>query len=305
VAGLIEAGIGGKPVSKVFLGDRVYDISVRYKPSARSNPEAMGNLTLLSSTGARIPLSQVAAVKMASGESTITREMNRRHLTVKLNLRDRDLASFLVEAQKTIATKVKYDRTHYEIGWGGQFENQRRAQARMAIIIPAALGVIFLLLFTSFGVARHAAVILLTVPLALVGGLAALHLRDMTLNVSSAVGFIALFGVAVQNGVIMVSNINRWRSEGHPLEESVRRGARERLRPVLMTATVATLGLLPAAMTFSIGSDVQRPLATVVVGGLITATALTLMVLPAVYYIVERRFHPNGAPAGTPPKSGI
>ena len=305
VAGLIEAGIGGKPVSKVFLGDRVYDISVRYKPAARANPEVMGNLTLLSSTGARIPLSQVAEVKLASGESTITREMNRRHLTVKLNLRDRDLASFLAEAQKTIARKVKYDRTHYEIGWGGQFENQRRAQARMAIIVPAALGVIFLLLFTSFGVARHAAVILLTVPLALVGGLAALHLRDMTLNVSSAVGFIALFGVAVQNGVIMVSNINRWRTTGHSLEEAVRRGARERLRPVLMTATVATLGLLPAAMTFSIGSDVQRPLATVVVGGLITATALTLMVLPAVYYIVERRFHPNGAPAGTTPQTGV
>ncbi len=303
VAGLIEAGIGGKPVSKVFLGDRVYDISVRYKTSSRANHEAMGNLTLLSSTGARIPLSQVAEVKLASGESTITREMNRRHLTVKLNLRDRDLASFLAEAQKLIDARVKFDRMHYEIAWGGQFENQRRAQARMAIIVPAALGVIFLLLFASFGVARHAAVILLTVPLALIGGLAALHLRDMTLNVSSAVGFIALFGVAVQNGVIMVSNINRWRSEGHPLEESVRRGARERLRPVLMTATVATLGLLPAAMTFSIGSDVQRPLATVVVGGLVTATVLTLMILPAVYYVMERRFHPNGTSAGTPPPS--
>ncbi len=229
VSTLIEAGIGGKPVSKAFLGDRVYDISVRYAPSARANPDVMGDLTVLSSTGARIPLAQVAEIKMGSGESTITREMNRRHLTVKLNLRGRDLASFLAEAQQSVADHVHYDRTHFEVGWGGQFENQRRAQARLALIVPAALGVIFLLLFANFGVARHAAIILLTVPLALVGGLAALHLRGMTLNVSSAVGFIALFGVAVQYGVIMVSNINRWReinrgrAEGHPLEEAVRR----------------------------------------------------------------------------------
>ena len=313
VAGLIEAGIGGKPVSKAFLGDRVYDISVRYQADARSHPEAMGNLTLLSSTGARIPLTQVAEVKMGAGESTITREMNRRHLTVKLNLRDRDLSSFLKEAQGVIASRIRYDAKHFEIGWGGQFENQRRAQARMAIIVPAALGVIFLLLFASFGVARHVGIILLTVPLALVGGLAALHLRGMTLNVSSAVGFIALFGVAVQNGVIMISNINRWRADGHPLEESVRRGARERLRPVLMTAIVATLGLLPAALTYSIGSDVQRPLATVIVGGLITATLLTLSVLPAAYYLVERRclnaggddsaVSPETASPGDPPTS--
>ena len=299
VAELIESGIGGKPVSKAFLGDRVYDIAVRYEPSSRANPELLGGLTLLSSTGARIPLAQVAEIKMGSGESTITREMNRRHLTVKLDLRGRDLASFLAEAQQRIAEQVHYDHGHYEIGWGGQFENQQRAQGRLLVIVPAALGVIFLLLFASFGVARHAGIILLTVPLALVGGLAALHLRGMTLNVSSAVGFIALFGVAVQYGVIMVSNINRWRADGHPLEEAVRRGARERLRPVLMTAMVATLGLLPASLAHSIGSDVQRPLATVIVGGLITATVLTLGVLPAAYYVMERRFHPN-SPESSP-----
>jgi cobalt-zinc-cadmium resistance protein CzcA len=148
---------------------------------------------------------------------------------------------------------------------------------------------IFLILYAAFGQARFAAIIMLTVPLALVGGLAALQLRGMTLNVSSAVGFIALFGVAVQNGVIMVDNLNRWRATDSDLKEAVRRGAGERLRPVLMTASVATLGLLPAALSRSIGSDVQRPLATVVVGGLITATALTLLVLPAVYYVVEKR----------------
>ena len=186
-------------------------------------------------------------------------------------------------------TKVKYDHSKFEIAWGGQFENQQRAQSRLALIIPAVLGLIFLFLFAAFGQARFAAIIMLTVPLALMGGLAALQLRGMTLNVSSAVGFIALFGVAVQNGVIMVANLNRWRATEPDLKEAVRRGASERLRPVLMTASVATLGLLPAALSHAIGSDVQRPLATVIVGGLITATALTLLVLPVVYYIVEKR----------------
>lgn len=299
IAELIEAGIGGKAVSQVFLGDRVYDVSVRYEGGARSSPEAIGNLTLLSASGARIPLAQIATIKLGSGESTITREMNRRHLTVKLNLRDRDLASFLAEAQRTIAAQVKFDPAHIDIDWGGQFENQRRAQARLAVVMPLALGVIFLLLYAGFGVARYAAVILITVPLALVGGFAALHLRGMTLNVSSAVGFIALFGVAVQYGVIMIANINRLRTDGHDLEQAILQGARERLRPVLMTALVATLGLLPAALTYSIGSDVQRPLATVIVGGLITATALTLFVLPAAYYIMERRILARAAAADT------
>lgn len=289
VAELIEAGIGGKAVSQVFLGDRIYDVSVRYQPDARGTPDQIGNLTLLSASGARIPLAQLATIRLGSGESTITREMNRRHLTVKLNLRDRDLASFLAEAQRTIADQVKFDPAHYDIEWGGQFENQRRAQTRLAIVIPAGLGVIFLLLYAGFGVARYASIILITVPLALVGGFAALHLRGMTLNVSSAVGFIALFGVAVQYGVIMISNINRLRADGHDLVEAIRQGAGERLRPVLMTALVATLGLLPAALTYSIGSDVQRPLATVIVGGLISATVLTLFVLPAAYYVMERR----------------
>jgi cobalt-zinc-cadmium resistance protein CzcA len=290
IADLIETAVGGKAVSVVFLGERKYNINVRYIAEARSNPEAIGNLTLTSSTGARIPLSQVAEVKLGAGESTITREMNQRHHTVKVNVRGRDLASFLDEAQKAIGEKVKFDATRYRIEWGGQFENQQRAQSRLAFIIPAVLVLIFLLLFAGFGQLRHAALILITVPLALLGGLAALHIRGMTLNVSSAVGFIALFGVAVQNGVIMVAHINGKRASGLPLAEAVWRGAQERLRPVLITATVAALGLLPAALTRMIGSDVQRPLATVVVGGLISATMLTLVVLPAAYMAIEKRF---------------
>ncbi len=286
---LIETAIGGKAVSSVFVGDRSYDVSVRFISSARGNPEAISNLTISSPNGARIPLSDIAAIKIGPGESMISREMGRRHISVKLDLRGRDLASFLAETQRGIETKINYDHTKYEITWGGQFENQQRAQARLALIIPAVLGLIFLILFAAFGHARFAAIIMLTVPLALVGGLGALQLRGMTLNVSSAVGFIALFGVAVQNGVIMLANLNRWRVNESDLKEAVRRGAGERLRPVLLTASVATLGLLPAALTRSIGSDVQRPLATVIVGGLITATALTLLVLPAIYYVVEKR----------------
>jgi cobalt-zinc-cadmium resistance protein CzcA len=290
IANLIETAVGGKAVSVVFLGERKYNINVRYIAEARNNPEAIGNLTLTSSTGARIPLSQVAEVKLGAGESTITREMNQRHHTVKVNVRGRDLASFLKEAQKAIGEKVKFDATRFRVEWGGQFENQQRAQSRLAFIIPAVLVLIFLLLYAGFGQLRHAALILITVPLALLGGLAALHIRGMTLNVSSAVGFIALFGVAVQNGVIMVAHINGKRASGLPLPEAVWRGAQERLRPVLITSTVAALGLLPAALTRMIGSDVQRPLATVVVGGLISATVLTLVVLPAAYMAMEKYF---------------
>ena len=289
IASIIESGIGGKAVSTVFLGERRYDIAVRFDESVRGSPDQISSLTVTLPSGARIPLSQVAQIGTASGESSITREMNRRHLTVRLNLRGRDLSSFLSEAQEKIANQVKYDPTKYQIEWGGQFENQQRAQRRLAFIIPGVLALIFVLLYSAFGTLRHAALILTIVPVALLGGLIALYLRGMTINVSSAVGFIALFGVAVQNGVIMVANLNHHRDAGEDLVDAIVQGAKERLRPVLMTATVAALGLLPAALARGVGSDVQRPLATVIVGGLITATLLTLLVLPSIYLLLERR----------------
>ena len=297
ISDLIEIGIGGKPVGQVFQGERRYDVTIRLTDSVRNSADAIGNLTVISASGARIPLSQVAKIELKSGESTITRETNRRHLTVKLNLRGVDLSSFLADAHDRIAGRVKFDPLANEIVWGGQFENQARAQSRLAVILPLVLALIFLLLYGAFGTLRHAALILVSVPLALLGGMVALHTRGMTLNVSSAVGFIALFGVAVQNGVIMVSSLNHRRDTGIPLAEAVLVGAKERLRPVLMTATVATLGLLPAALARGIGSDVQRPLATVVVGGLVSATFLTLLVLPALYYVVEKRFPKSEGPA--------
>ena len=296
IADLIEIGIGGRPVGALFHGERRYDVTVRYIAPVRASAEAIGNLVLTGPSGARIPLSQIADIQLRTGESTITRESNRRHLTVKVNLRGRDLSSFLADAQQHIKDRVKYDPEKFEIVWGGQFENQARAQQRIAVILPIVLGLIFLLLYGAFGTLRHAALILVSVPLALLGGMIALHLRGMTLNVSSAVGFIALFGVAVQNGVIMVSNLNHMRGECGSLGEAIARGAHDRLRPVLMTATVATLGLLPAALAKGIGSDVQRPLATVIVGGLVSATFLTLLVLPALYLVIERRFPAKQVP---------
>ena len=289
IADLIGTGIGGKPIAQLFIEERHYDIAVRFAQETRGNPEAIGNLVLTSSTGARIPLAQVATIRLDDGESTITREMAKRHLTVRLNLRGRDLTSFLDEAKRKIASGVRYDRSRFQIAWGGQFENQQRAQARLALILPMVLGLMFLLLFGEFRNIRQPALILLAVPLAALGGLVALHMRGLTLNVSSAVGFIALFGVAVLNAIIMIANLNRWRQDaGLGLKDAVLNGARERLRPVLMTATVAALGLTPAALAHGLGSDVQRPLATVVVGGLISATALTLLLLPALYFIMER-----------------
>lgn len=289
VAELIEVAIGGKAISSVFIENRVYDVTARYIEESRDTPEKIESLMLTSSSGAKIPLSQVAEVVVATGESTITREMNQRHLTVKLNVRNRDLTSLLNEAQRAIEEKVSYDHDKYHIEWGGQFENKERAYARLGVVMPITLAFMFLLLYGAFGKLRQAALLISIVPLALFGGMFALNIRGMTLNVSSAVGFIALFGVAIQNGVIMISHINDLRKK-YDLRTAVQLGADERLRPVLMTATVASLGLFPASMATGIGSDVQRPLATVIVYGLMFSTIITLYILPAMYYIIERRW---------------
>ena len=288
VADLIEVALGGKAISQIFIGNKVYDISCRYTEDSRNTPDKIGNLMLTSATGAKIPLSQVAEVKLSTGESTITREMNKRHLTVKLNLRGTDLSSFLKTAQDKIEKEIRYDHEKYQIKWGGQFENQNRAYSRLAFIVPLALAVMFLLLYGAFGNFRQALVLMSIVPLALFGGMLALNARGMSLNVSSAVGFIALFGVAIQNGVIMISHINDLRRKGYDLKPAVIKGAQDRFRPVLMTATVAVIGLFPASLATGIGSDVQRPLATVIVYGLMFSTILTLFVLPAIYFMAER-----------------
>ena len=217
------------------------------------------------------------------------REMGKRHLTVRVNLRGKDLTTFLNEADALIHDQVEYDHTKYSLKWDGQFENQHRAYTRLAIIIPFALAIMFILLYGAFRNFRQAGLLIVLLPLALFGGLLALNVRGMTFNVSSAVGFIALFGLTIQNGVIMISHINHLRQNGTPLRDAVIEGASHRLRPVLMTATVAILGLLPASLATGIGSDVQRPLATVIVYGLLFSTIITLYILPTLYYRMESR----------------
>lgn len=285
---LIEIAIGGKAISEIYIEDRVYDITCKYREDMRDTPEKIAALMLTNAEGIKIPLSQVADIVLSTGESTITREMNKRHLTVKLNLRNRDLGSFLKEAQAAIEKNVTYDHDKYRIEWGGQFENQNRAYSRLAVIVPLALSLMFLLLYGAFGTFRQAGLVLMIVPLALFGGMLALNVRGMTLNVSSAVGFIALFGIAIQNGVIMVSHFNSLRKDGMDLLTAVTKGARHRFRPILMTASTSALGLLPASLAIGIGSDVQRPLATVIVYGLLLSTLITLFVLPVYYYLMEK-----------------
>jgi heavy metal efflux system protein len=287
VQNVIQTGVGQAPVSTVYVGERIYPLTVRYTPEARNNPDVLGNLLVDTTSGVQVPLSQIATIRVRSGESTVTRENGQRNLTIRIDNRDPDLTSYLKEAQARIAAKVHFDRDKVRLEWGGQFENQKRAESRLVVILGMVMGLMLILLTVGTHSFRQAALILGVVPLATLGGLISLHLTGQTLNVASGVGFIALFGVAVQNGIIMVANLNRFRKAGFDLHEAVMKGATERLRPVLMTATVATLGMLPAALHTGVGSDVQRGIATVVVGGLAVATVLTLFVLPSMYHVLE------------------
>ena len=287
VLNVIQTGVGQASVSTVYVGERTYPLTVRYTQEDRNSPEALGNLLVTTASGAQIPLSQLAEVRARTGESTVTRENGQRNLTIRIDNRDRDLTSFLEEAQKRIGEQVHFDKNKIRLEWGGQFENQRRAEARLLVILALVLGMMLIFLTVGLKSFRQALLILGVVPLATLGGLISLHLTGQNLNVASGVGFIALFGVAVQNGIIMVSNLNRMRKSGLELHEAIMKGATERLRPVLMTATVATLGMLPAALHTGVGSDVQRGIATVVVGGLAISTVLTLIVLPSMYHVIE------------------
>jgi cobalt-zinc-cadmium resistance protein CzcA len=284
---VIQTGVGQAPVSTVYVGERTYPLTVRFTPESRSGPASLGNLPVHTLSGAQIPLSEVADIRERSGESTVTRENGSRNLTIRIDNRDRDLTSYLEEAQAKIADKVHFDKNAIRMEWGGQFENQRRAEARLLVILGLVMGLMLIFLTIGTGSFRQALLILSVVPLATLGGLISLHLTSQNLNVASGVGFIALFGVAVQNGIIMVSNLNRMRKSGLELHEAIMTGATERLRPVLMTASVATLGMLPAALHTGVGSDVQRGIATVVVGGLAISTVLTLFVLPSMYHVIE------------------
>ena len=289
VADLIEIAIGGKAVSQIFSGSKVYDITCRYAEKYRDTPEKIAALTLTTESGVKVPLSAVATVKTSLGASTIMREMNQRYTLVRLNLRGSDLTTFVNKSNSLIEENIDYDHETVHLQWAGQFDNRNRAFSRLLLVIPLTLIVMFILLILAFGNVRQAVLLMSVVPLALFGGMLALNIREMTLNVSSAVGFIALIGVAIQNGVIMITHINNLRNEGRPLRNAVVSGASHRMRPVLLTASVAILGLFPASISTGIGSDVQRPLATVIVYGLLFATVITLFILPTIYYLIEKR----------------
>lgn len=290
VSELIEIAVGGKAVSQIFIGEKVYDIICRYKEDSRDTPEKIGHLMLTTDMGVKIPLSQVTDIKLSTGASYITRQMNERYITLRINLRGNDLTSFIKEAKAKIDEHVEFDHSSNRINWSGQFENQNRAYDRLKLIIPLALAIMFLLLFGAFGKFRQAFLLMGILPMIIFGGMLALNLFGMTLSVSSAVGFISLFGVATADSVIMVSRINNLRAGGMVLKSAVIEGAHNRFRPVLMIATVAILGLLPASLSTGIGSDVQRPLATVIVYGLLFATFITLYALPALYYLIEKHW---------------
>ena len=229
-----------------------------------------------------IPLEAVASVQVAEGPNQISRENAKRRIVVQANIRGRDMGTFVAEAQERLDAEVTLPEGYF-VTWGGQFENLARARQRLLIVVPLALSLIFIMLFTAFGNARHAVLVYTGVPLALTGGIFALWLRGMPFSISAGIGFIALSGVAVLNGVVMITFINQLRDEGEPMLDAVTQGSLARLRPVLMTALVASLGFVPMALNTGMGAEVQRPLATVVIGGLVSSTILTLFVLPALY----------------------
>lgn len=293
---VIRTAIGGAEAGQVFEGQRRFDIAVRYAEAFRATPEDIARAQVATPGGARVPLSQVASIEEIVGPKQISREANQRRIVIQANVEGRDLGGFVAEAQRNVQRTVRLPAGYF-ITWGGQFENQRRAMGRLAIILPVTIALIFLLLFGSFNSVRQAGLILLNVPFALIGGIVALFVTRQYLSVPASVGFIALFGVAVLNGVVLVTYINQVRAEGVPLGEAVVRGTLLRLRPVLMTALVASLGLVPLLLASGAGSEIQRPLATVVVGGLITSTLLTLLVLPLLYVVFERSHaEPTEAP---------
>jgi len=300
VQNVVETAIGGKEASKVYEGMKVFGLAVRFPENARNDVEPIRNILIASPQGALIPLGQLAKIYIEEGPAQISREMAQRRIVIECNVTGRDLGGFVADAKQKIDGAVVLP-PGYLITWGGQFENQRRAMKRFSIVVPITISAIFLLLFSSFNSVKQALLIIMNIPFALIGGILALVIGRFNLSVSASVGFVALFGVAVLNGVVMVSYFNELRREGMNVELSVVKGAVLRLRPVLITASVAALGLIPMLFATGPGSEIQKPLAAVVIGGLISSTFLTLFILPTLYNVFERRWRPVPHPLPNPP----
>lgn len=284
---IITTAIGQEPATHVYEGNKRFDLTLRYPEKYRNSVDTIKNILLTTSSGALIPLGDLATVELQEGPSLISREGLQRRIYVGFNTLGRDIESVVAEAQAKIAKEIHLP-AGYHLVWGGSFENMQRAMARLKIILPITIGLIFILLFASFNSVRHAALIIMNLPFAMIGGIVALWLTGEYLSVPASVGFINLFGVAVLNGIVLVSYFNKLREDGLPCDEAILKGCTLRLRPVLMTALVALLGLIPLAFAHGIGSEVQRPLAVVVIGGLVSSTLLTLIVLPVLYQWFDR-----------------
>ncbi|MFN2368202.1 MAG: efflux RND transporter permease subunit [Desulfurivibrionaceae bacterium] len=282
VQDVIRTAVGGETAGQIFEGIRRFDITVRFAEEARNDAEAIRHILIAAPGGAKVPLDQLANIDEIIGPRQITRENNQRFITVQCNVRGRDIGGFVAEGQRAIGEKVQMP-PGYLVSWGGQFELQQEANKRLALVVPVTLLIILLLLFMNFGSLKNTFLILFNIPLALVGGVVALWLTGQNLSVPSSVGFIALFGISLGNGMVLVTYLNQLLRDGVPVDEASIQGASLRLRPVLMTAITTALGLIPLLISSGTGSEVQRPLATVVIGGLVTSTVLTLLVIPALY----------------------
>ncbi len=281
---MINNALGGEPIGTLYEGERRFDIVARFDRELLKSREAIERLPVYSNKGVPIPLSQVAHFSLADGQTMIARDSGRRRLTVRCDIVGRDQEGFVKDAQAAFQREIKAPDT-VQVRWLGMFENLARAKGHFMMVIPVTIGIIFILLMATFGNLREALIVLLAVPFAFVGGTLALYMRGMNLNVSSAVGFATLFGVSIMDGMVLVQWITMLRRQGLGIDEAIVQGALRRLRPILTTAPVAILGLLPASVAIGLGSDVQRPLATVIVWGLVGSTILTLFIVPVIYRV--------------------
>jgi heavy metal efflux system protein len=291
----IEMAIGGKAVSQIYEGEKKFQLRLRYQENYRNNAEAISNLLIPTMRGSQVPVKNIATIERLTGPSIIFRDDNRRYSAIKFSVRGRDMGSTIAEAQARVNKSVQLNKG-YEMQWAGDFENQQRATKRLTEVVPVSLLIIFLILFVMFGNVKDAGLVLLNVPFAIIGGIAALLISGTNFSISAGIGFIALFGICIQNGVILISvfknnlqQIKKHEFDSHSLEMAIKDGVKSRVRPVIMTALMAAIGLLPAALSHGIGSETSKPLAIVVIGGLITATGLTLLIFPLFFYAGYRK----------------
>jgi len=287
---VIEMAIGGKSATELYEGERKFDVRIRYQKQYRDTQEKIEKLMVPTSDNTKIPLKEIADIKTLTGPAFIYRDNNTRYIAVKFSIRERDLGSTIAEAQEKV-NKAIHLPDGYTTTWNGEFENQQRATKTLSHVVPICLLVIFLILFITYGNVKDALITILNVPFALIGGILALHITGINFSISAGIGFIALFGVCIQNGVILISVFRKNLELHMPLDTAIREGVRSRVRPVIMTALMAAIGLLPAAISTGIGSETQKPLAVVVIGGLVTSTILTLLILPVLYAMIFRFMH--------------